>query len=323
MKEEIQEEKINIETKDLPYCIEAILFASGRFVSIEYLKTILDIDKRKIKNAIEKLKKIYEENKTSLSIFESNEAWKINVTEKYSFIINKILSDTELNKKMLETLSLIAFKSPVMQSEIINIRGNRAYDHVTALTKMKFITKEEMGRSYVLKITPKFFDYFDVEGEDDIKEMLRKVKMNHIKKMAEAKVEKQLKLGDLEIIKTSGNTEPSEIKDVDNNKLGDLDIVEDEEKEQNKMITEKPEHDLDFLDDIDKKISSISEKHSEITLDEHKHTENIFDDNNNNIETEENTEKNLETNNTLNEEINSDNEDSSKKENNEEKSLFD
>ena len=85
-----------------------------------------------------------------------------------------MLSDSELDKPTQETLAIIAYKNPIFQSEVINIRGNKAYDHIKALKELDFINSEKSGRTRLLKITPKFFDYFDVV-EDQLKAKLNSV----------------------------------------------------------------------------------------------------------------------------------------------------
>jgi hypothetical protein len=59
-------------------------------------------------------------------------------------------------------LAIIAWKSPVVQSEIVRIRSTKAYDHIEELLTKGFIMREKSGRSYLIKLTPKFFEYFDI-----------------------------------------------------------------------------------------------------------------------------------------------------------------
>ena len=54
----------------------------------------------------------------------------------------------------------------MLQSEIIKVRGNTAYEHVAKLKDMEFIKSEKLGRTRLLKTTQKFCDYFDVVGEE-------------------------------------------------------------------------------------------------------------------------------------------------------------
>ena len=79
-----------------------------------------------------------------------------------------LLDNYKLDASTTKTLALIAYKNPVLQSEIIKMRGNGAYDHIKALKEQEFITSERQGRTRVLKLTSKFFDYFDLV-ENDIK----------------------------------------------------------------------------------------------------------------------------------------------------------
>jgi len=77
-------------------------------------------------------------------------------------VTEKLLTDAELDKPTQETLAIIAYKQPMFQSDVIKIRGNSAYDHIKVLKEHDFVTSEKSGRTRVLKLAPKFFEYFDV-----------------------------------------------------------------------------------------------------------------------------------------------------------------
>jgi hypothetical protein len=66
----------------------------------------------------------------------------------------------ELPLSLLRTLSAIAIKQPVAQSQIIKIRGVGAYDHIKELIERELIIKREDGRSPLLTTTKKFQEYF-------------------------------------------------------------------------------------------------------------------------------------------------------------------
>ena len=98
-------------------------------------------------------------------------------------LTTQLLKDTELDKQTQETLALIAFKQPVLQSLIIKMRGNKAYEHIAKLLQLEFISSEKSGRTRLIKITQKFYEYFDIidkelkekfsqfkEKEDEIKQ---------------------------------------------------------------------------------------------------------------------------------------------------------
>jgi segregation and condensation protein B len=163
-------------SEDYKNMIEALFFASGRLMELETLLNLTGASNKQviIKN-VEKLKKEYEERNSPLMIVEEKDGWKLTVKEQYLPLVRKIVSETELPKTILESLAIIAWKAPVLQSEIIDIRHNKAYDHIAELEELGFIKKEKKGRSFVLKLAEKFYEYFDVSGAKGIREVFSKV----------------------------------------------------------------------------------------------------------------------------------------------------
>lgn len=152
--------------------IEAVLFTLGKFVGLEELSRLTGIASLGyLKEALDKLKEDYKNRDSGIEIFELNDKWKLSIKKDYLYLTESLLSNTELDRPTQETLAVIAYKNPILQSEIINIRGNKAYDHVKTLKELDFVTSEKSGRTRLLKITPKFFDYFDVV-EDQLKSKL-------------------------------------------------------------------------------------------------------------------------------------------------------
>jgi segregation and condensation protein B len=164
------------EKKDYKGMIESLLFASGRFMTLETLIALTKASgKDVITKNVAKLKEEYEKRNSPLMIVEEKDGWKITVKEAYLPLVRKIVSETELPKTILETLAVIAWKSPVYQSEIVDIRHNKAYEHIEELEQLEFIKKEKKGRSFILKLTEKFYNYFDIEGAKDIRQVFNKV----------------------------------------------------------------------------------------------------------------------------------------------------
>ena len=152
--------------------IEAVLFTIGRFVSLEELARLTGVASLGyLKEALNKLREDYNNKNSSLEIIELNNKYKLSIKKDYLYLTESLLNDSELDKPAQETLAIIAYKNPVFQSEVVNIRGNKAYDHIKILKELDFVTSEKSGRTRLLKITTKFFDYFDVV-EDQIKNKL-------------------------------------------------------------------------------------------------------------------------------------------------------
>lgn len=152
--------------------IEAILFTTGRFMALEEISKLCEIGSIGfVKGALLELKQEYEQKNSALELVEENNRWKLNIKKMYSPLTHQLLTETELDKPAQETLAIIAFKQPALQSEVIKIRGNKAYDHIKALKDAEFIISEKFGRTRLLKLATKFFDYFDIE-EKGIKEKM-------------------------------------------------------------------------------------------------------------------------------------------------------
>ena len=112
---------------------------------------------------------------SSLMLVSEKDNWKLTVRERHLSLIKNLAIDTELNKSVTETLAMIAFKYPVMQSDIIKIRSNKAYDHIKELEEMQFLEKIRNGRTYQLRLTKKFFEYFDLP-EENVKNQFKNFK---------------------------------------------------------------------------------------------------------------------------------------------------
>jgi len=242
--------------------IEAILYASGKGVSEEELADYCEVKPKTVQKAIKKLQRNLEERNGSLLITEHNDKWKLTVKGKYTQLIQAIVSETELPNPILKTLAVIAYKSPVMQSEIVTMRGQGAYEHIKLLVKEKFITKDESGRTFLLKITDKFYNYFDVEGDEEIREIFANLRKQQ-QKMTELEIinianeeqtakntpENQQKLGNLAIVDVDPNSEQDEL------------FSDEERKPKTKEKTEEEKREEEtFLNDIDKKIDEITKR---------------------------------------------------------------
>ncbi len=218
--------------------VEAVLFASGRAMDLQQICDLTELKPKQVKEAIVQLSKEYEERETALAIFEQDGKWKVNVTEKYVPLVKKIVAETELERPVLETLAVVAYRSPVLQSDVIKTRGSGAYDHIKELVEKGFVTKEKYGRSYKLKISDKFFNYFDVAGDKDIREIFKGVKKPEVK-IPE-------KLGDLEVVPAESDEEHKKHREQ-----MQLEIY---------TIKQSREKDKEFLKEFDERLEAVKDK---------------------------------------------------------------
>ncbi|MEK6875702.1 MAG: SMC-Scp complex subunit ScpB [Nanoarchaeota archaeon] len=163
--EEIDEAK---EKEDIKK-IEAALFISGRFLSMQELISYTDLNPIIIRELIEKLQEKYDNIDSAIQIISKDSLWKMDVKEDFSYMVNKFATGTsEFSKAEQETLAIIAYKQPIKQSVIIKIRGNKAYDHVKKFNELGLIKKKKTGHTYELSLSDDFYDYFSVASKGEL-----------------------------------------------------------------------------------------------------------------------------------------------------------
>lgn len=144
--------------------VEAALFISGRYLSLQELVTLTDINPLLLKKILEDLTDKYKNS--GIEIVSNNSLWKMDVSVEYASMVNKLATgSSEFSKAEQETLAVIAYKQPIKQSVIIKIRGNKAYDHIKRFVEMGLVNKKRMGHTSELSLTDNFHDYFHVESK--------------------------------------------------------------------------------------------------------------------------------------------------------------
>lgn len=154
------------ETKSLKK-LEAALFISARFLGIKDLVELTDINPLFLKELLFKLQTNYQKNDSAIEIIEKNEMWKMDVKEEYHRLINRLATGkVEFTRAEQETLAVIAYKQPVKQSVIINIRGNKAYDHIKHFIDIGLLRAKKLGRTKELSLSEEFYEYFHLQKKD-------------------------------------------------------------------------------------------------------------------------------------------------------------
>ena len=257
--------------------VEALLFSAGRKMEVEELSKLCKSSSGEITKSLRKLKKDYEERNSPLMVIQEGTSWKLTVSEKYLPLVQKIVTETELSKTIMETLAVIAWKHPALQSDVIKIRTNKAYEHLKELEEIGYITRAREGRSKKIRLTQKFFDYFDLPKEElgkkfenfnEIAQVIEAKEAEIEKIKAEAKESKKEKSSqdnpEVDLIDKEGHKQKLEV--VDETKIKPT----QEELDNLKSIPDKEM--LGKLEVIDEK-SSAPEDNATETEDEQPETE--------------------------------------------------
>jgi segregation and condensation protein B len=184
----------------------AVLFSVGKRTLLSELAKLVKVrDHERVQEILLTLRKELEDGASPLALMIDGEEYKLNVQSKFMGLVQKVVKQTELPKSVLETLAVIAYKTPLLQSDLVKIRTNKAYEHLKELEALTYITREKHGRTKLIRLTQKFYEYFEISPEE-----LQK-------KFQEAKVkedgEQQTKLEKpLEVYGTAKELEPSYTK---------------------------------------------------------------------------------------------------------------
>lgn len=152
--------------------IEAILFGSGKLVTPSKISKILNLEEKIVREHLLELQEYYDSLAGAILIENIGNKWRMNLKAKYVDLVSSFIKDLELPDSLLETISVILYKYPITQAELVKIRSNKAYDHLDKLEDMDFIKKEKKGNTYIIKVTKKLKEYFDFQNENDFKEVV-------------------------------------------------------------------------------------------------------------------------------------------------------
>ena len=149
--------------------VEAALFIAGRYLNLQELIVLTDINPIMLKEILHRLEKKYSHG--VLRLIQRNNSWKMDVAEKHHYLINKLATGSaEFTKAEQKTLAIIAYKQPIKQSVIIKIRGNKSYEHIKKFRQLGLVTAKRIGHTLDLSLSEEFYKYFNVHKKENNKE---------------------------------------------------------------------------------------------------------------------------------------------------------
>jgi len=144
--------------------IEAILYLKGQPLSLAELAEATKCDRQEVEEALIELMDDYAHRDSALEIAENPTGYSLQLRATFQELIQDFIP-AELGTGSLRTLAAIALKSPMLQTDLINLRGSSAYQQVQELVELGFVRKRRQtdGRSSWLEITDKFHQYFEID----------------------------------------------------------------------------------------------------------------------------------------------------------------
>ncbi|MDI6690946.1 MAG: SMC-Scp complex subunit ScpB [Candidatus Bathyarchaeota archaeon] len=147
--------------------LEAALYVAGRPLNLNELCSVLKTrSKNKVRKFAKELIKAYTSRNTALEILElKDERYVLQLKADFTPYVRKFVNRPLLSTGPLKTLSYIAYRQPVSQKRVVEVRGHHVYTHIRMLKEMGLISAERSGRSTILRTTEYFADYFGLSHD--------------------------------------------------------------------------------------------------------------------------------------------------------------
>jgi len=161
--------------ENIKHIIESLLFVADEPLTMErFRKIITQAEAKEIRDALTALAAEYEERQGGFFLDEVAGGYQIRTRPEYTEWIKKLIQPKplRLSKAALETLVIIAYKQPIIRSDIEHLRGVDCGGVLRVLMERKLIRvlgrREIAGRPLIYATTKHFLEVFDLKTLRDL-----------------------------------------------------------------------------------------------------------------------------------------------------------
>ncbi len=194
-----------IAERELKGILESLLFVSPEPVSVQRLLAVIgDVSKADLVRALQSLGQDLEQEGRGVRLAEIAGGYRLVTKQEYASWIkrlDKAKSAAKLSRSALESLAIIAYKQPIVKSEIEEIRGVETSGVVRTLLERKLVRivgrKEVPGRPIMYGTTKFFLEHF---GLNDLSQL---PPLREFKELGESE-QSMLPMGEAEVLVVEG-----------------------------------------------------------------------------------------------------------------------
>jgi len=147
---------------DLVFQVEAVLFASGKPLAVKEIADALGLaDYRPVQRAVRTLEQTYGNRQSALEVRRVGDRYALQLQEKYVPTVHSV-TPVEMAPRTLRALTLIAYHQPILQSHLVRMIGDVAYEEVQHLRGIGLVHTEPKGSTLDLTTTRRFAEYFGI-----------------------------------------------------------------------------------------------------------------------------------------------------------------
>ncbi len=145
---------------DLVFQVEAILFAAGKPLSVKELTAALGTDDfRPVQQAVRTLEQTYAHRQSALEVRRVGDRYALQLQERFVPTVHAV-TPVEMAPRTLKALTLVAYHQPILQSNLVRMIGDVAYEEVQRLRGLGLVATDPKGSTLELTTTRRFAEYF-------------------------------------------------------------------------------------------------------------------------------------------------------------------
>lgn len=155
--------------------IEGLIFVSNKPVSSSEISKFLKVDEKEVLEILEELERDYKDR--GINLYKINGRYEFGTSSDISDFLLRFLKEKreKLSKSALEILSIISYHQPITKAEIDALRGIKSDGVIHNLLEKGLIEiigkKDTPGRPFLYGVSEKFYKYFLIENEKQLKEL--------------------------------------------------------------------------------------------------------------------------------------------------------
>jgi len=164
--------------------LEALIFIASEPLSVKEMNKILEsafettVDKAEIEKALVQIEQKYRQEHFAFELTVIAEGYQFMTKPAFHSVVDAYIKENNakrLSKAALETLSIIAYKQPVVKSEVEHIRGVNCDYTVQKLLEKELIEiqgrDDGPGKPLIYGTSSKFMNYFGLKSIKDLPQL--------------------------------------------------------------------------------------------------------------------------------------------------------
>ncbi len=166
-----------MEIREIQSILEAVLFAAGDAVELEKLADIVDVDKKSLREILQKMMDSYNFDRRGIHLIRMEDSYQMCTRGEYHDYVAMLAEPRRkqsLSNAAIEVLAIIAYKQPVTRSTIEHIRGVNCDYVVNRLIERNLVEEkgrlDAPGRPILFGTTLEFLRCFGVASLEELPE---------------------------------------------------------------------------------------------------------------------------------------------------------